>query len=109
MIKKTENKTVRPVSSQINMIFNLHAYLRFRYVFICLMMVVTGAETCSIIDKSNKVLLCSAATHSVILKTANGTVAPLDTVVDCQNAEGGILQRERRRTVCLVTLIQNNF
>ena len=36
---KTENKSVTPVSSQINIIFNLHTYLFFRHVFVYLLMV----------------------------------------------------------------------
>jgi len=48
-------------------------------------------------------------THSVTLKTATGTITSLDTVVDCQSAEGGIMQTKRRRIMCLVTLVQHYF
>jgi hypothetical protein len=66
---KTENKIVTSVSPQINIIFNLHTYLLFRHLFICMMMVHEKDQTCSVIDTSNKVLLCSITTHSVTPKT----------------------------------------
>jgi hypothetical protein len=64
--------------------------------------------TCTVIDTSNRELLCTATTHSVTLKTVSGNVTSLDTAVDSQNAEGGILKSERRQIICLVTLIQND-